>query len=126
MFTKWLCVLYHIRGKALKVVFHWSLTVVLLASKVVRYDVSYRGKPLLTRGPDSCFPLVSHSGFGCWVHAVVMCAHKVVRYDGLYRGEPILSRGSDSCFPLVSHSGAVVICAYKVVLYDVLYRGNPY
>ena len=28
------------------------------------------GKPLLTRGPHSCFPLRLHSGCGCWVYAV--------------------------------------------------------
>ena len=38
---------------------------------VVLCDISYRGKPLLTRGPDCCHPLVSHSGYGSYVYVEV-------------------------------------------------------
>ena len=59
----------------------------LQVNKVVLCDIPYRGKPLLTWGPDSCFPVVSHSG-RCWIYVVFVCAHKVVLCDIIYRGNP--------------------------------------
>ena len=46
------------------------------------------GKPLLTRGPGSCFPLVLRSGFGCCVYVVVLSAHEVVLCNSSYMGNP--------------------------------------
>ena len=60
--------------------------VVVFAHKVVLCDNPYRGKPLLTWGPDSCFPLVSHSGCRYWVYVGVVFAHKIVLCDIPYRG----------------------------------------
>ena len=119
------------------------------AHEVVLCVLSYRRKPLLTRGPDSCVPVLFHSGCGC---CLLLCLPTKWFCVLFHIGETLINTGplqlcSSSVTQwfwvlcvvlsvhevvLLSHSGcgcwvyAVVQSTNEVVLCDLPYMGNPY
>ena len=83
--TKWFCVIFHIWETIINMgpsqLFSVGVTQLLWVLGIRSGSACPRScsvlssiyrKPLLIRGPHSCFPLVSHSGSGCWYYVVVL------------------------------------------------------